>query len=87
MVLAVQKTGNFVDGSIYLEDDECKSARAPGVGVGLQVDVVDLAVLAEVLLDVQVLCLLGEAAHKQLAIILAEVGPIIFGNFLLVISE
>ena len=40
--------------------------------VGLEVDVVNLAILAEVLLDVQVLGLLGQASDKQLAIILAE---------------
>ena len=56
------------------------------MGVGLEVDVVNLAVLAKVLLNVQVLCLLGEAAHKQLAVILAEVEKIIFSNFLLVFS-
>ena len=67
-----KKNENFLGISIYLEDDECESTRASGVRVGLQVDVVDLAVLAEVLLDVQVLCLLGETSHKQLAIILAE---------------
>ena len=52
------------------------------MGVGLEVDVVDLAVLAKVLLDVQVLCLLGEASHKQLAIILAEMENSMFCNSL-----
>merc|ERR1719458_1159054 len=47
-----------------LEDEECKSARASGVRVGLEVDVVDLAVLAKVLLDVQVLCLLRDTSNK-----------------------
>ena len=50
------------------------------MGVGLEVDVVNLAVLAKVLLDVQVLGLLGEASHKQLAVILAEMENLIFGN-------
>ena len=40
--------------------------------VGLEVDVVNLSILAEVLFDVQVLGLLGQASNKQLAIILAE---------------
>ena len=35
-------------------------------GIHLQVDVLNVTKGAEVLLDVQVLCLLGEAAHKQL---------------------
>ena len=55
---------SFLEASVHLEDDECKSARASGVRVGLEVDVVDLAVLAKVLLDVQVLCLLRETSNK-----------------------
>merc|ERR1719192_1328073 len=57
-----------------LEHDEGKATGTSGVGVGLQVDVVDLAVLAEVLLDVEVLRLLRETAHKELPIILTDGG-------------
>ena len=66
-----------MEASIYLEDDECESTGASGVRVGLQVDVVNLTVLAKVLLDVQVLRLLGETSHKEFTIILAEMEKFI----------
>ena len=51
--------------------------------VGLEVDVVDLAVLAEVLLDVEVLRLLRETAHKELPIILTVMERISFNQITL----
>ena len=43
-----------------------------GHGVHLEVDVLNFAELAEVLLDVGVLGLLGQRAHKQLPVILVH---------------
>ena len=53
------------------------------MGVGLQVDVVDLALLAEVLLDVEVLRLLRETAHKELPIILTVMERVSFNQITL----
>ena len=55
-----------------LEHDEGKAPGPSGVGISLQVDVVDLAVLPKILLDVGVLGLLRQAADEKLAIILTD---------------
>ena len=50
--------GGSLDAGAVLEQDEGEPSRSPGVGVSLQIDVLDLAKLAEILLDVCVLRLL-----------------------------
>ncbi len=57
---------------IVLEDDEGKAPGASCLRVHLQVDVLDLAVLTEILLDIGVTRLLGQTAHEKLAIILVH---------------
>ena len=50
--------GGSLDAGAVLEQDEGEPSRSPGVGVSLQIDVLDLAKLAEILLDVCVFRLL-----------------------------
>ena len=57
-----------------LEDNESEAPGAAGDGVHLEGYVLDLAVGLKVLLDVAVLSLLGQRAHKQLPIILVYHG-------------
>ena len=44
--------GGRLDAGAVLEQDEGEPSRPPGVGISLQIDVLDLAKLAEILLDV-----------------------------------
>ena len=50
--------GGRLDAGAVLEQDEGEPSRPPGVGISLQIDVLDLAKLAEILLDVCVFRLL-----------------------------
>ena len=50
--------GGRLDAGAVLEQDEGEPSRSPGVGISLQIDVLDLAKLAEILLDVCVFRLL-----------------------------
>ena len=50
--------GGSLDAGAVLEQDEGEPSRSPGVGVSLQIDVLDLAKLAEILLNVCVFRLL-----------------------------
>ena len=50
--------GGRLDAGAVLEQDEGEPSRSPGVGISLQIDVLDLAELAEILLDVCVFRLL-----------------------------
>ena len=66
----------------YLVHDEAESAAAPRVGVGLQVDALDLAELSEVLVELLLAHLLRQPAHEQLPVVLVGRlhGRVILGH-------